>query len=488
MLTQSVCTLVVNTSGFIVLAWLLESTAFGLFAMTQTIASLAGLAQQVGVRTIVINRFQCFAIWANPAFWLTAALGATAMVLMLIAAPIGQAIYDTPELLGMVSIMALSIPLRALTIVPEASLAARMRFRLLALIQMGHATGLITLQVTCALLGFEAYSFVIPHPIIIGILLVIMLGFARPPLRLNPQLRRWRYLVGDAVRLFFSNFSNWIVSQFGYVALGLFQSAAAVGLFFFGLRLSMRTIALLISALRNVLLPALRKIHDNPQRQAHAFLRLARMLALIGTPGCALQAALAQPGFQLLLPQDKYEAIAVVQVLSVGAAFQLLSQPALQLLRAQGRFTALLVQSIVFSTLFLITITTAAIIGAQTHVAVAVLLFYLIAGPAQMYLAVIHGNCGWRDVASVFARPVTFAAIAFGAPWLAGQTLNQSMAADIVRVIGIPVIGCSLYLVLVMRFAPDEFNDLRERLMNTIARKRNKTDEQQQHEALPMSQ
>jgi PST family polysaccharide transporter len=386
----------------------------------------------------------------------------------------------------MVAIMALSIPLRALSIVPEASMAALMRFRVLALIQLGITTGLISLQVICALLGFEAYSFVIPHPIVFGLSLIAMIYLARPPLRLNPQLRRWRYLIGDASRLFFSNFSNWVTSQFGFVVLGLFQSATAVGLFFFGLRLSVRTIVLLIGALRNVLLPALRKIHENPKRQARAFLRSARLLALIGTPGCALQAALAEPGFQLLLPDDKYGAIAVVQALSIGAVFQLVSQPSLQLLRAQGRLSALLVQSIVFSALFVVTVTIAAIFGAQVHVAIGVLLFYLITGPTQMYLAVSHGECGWRDVASVFARPIIFSVIAFGGTWLAGQALDESTAADITRVVGIPLIGSAIYLALTARFAPADFKDLWERIMNTVGRRRNQDVHNGETDAVPM--
>jgi PST family polysaccharide transporter len=368
-------------------------------------------------------------------------------------------------------VLALSMPLNAVCIVPFASLQAQLRFPLLAAIQFGQLAGMMILTIVFALLDFGAYSFVLPRPIMQAVRLAILWWVARPPFRWSPQLRRWRYMIVDAAILFTSHASMFVTNQCAYVILGLFHVDKVVGVYYYAFSLSQRTIVMLTFNLRDVLFPALSSIQDDPARQVTAFLRASRLLALMGIPACLLQAALAEPAFNAFLPARWQGAVPVLQILSLGAVFHLLGVPAFALIRAQGRFRVLLVLSIALGILFLVCVTIGALVGEATSAAVAVALFMAVADPIQMYIAVRPHGGRWRDICNVFAAPLAVAAAAVGTAWLAGNALPAMPGRDWALLVVIPLVSALFYLPLIRRAAPDDWADLVERFRSLLRRR-----------------
>jgi PST family polysaccharide transporter len=338
MLAQAIGTALVNLGGFIVLGWLLLEQDFGLYALAMTIAAAAALIERIGITTILVRRYRRFDRWANPALWMSVAIGIAAGAVMAAVAPLGERFYEAEGLTGLILVVALSMPLIAVSGVPEARLQAQLRFRLLATIRFGLLAGIMLLTILFALLDFGPYSFVIPRPIMQAIRLIILWWVARPPVRWSPQLRRWRYMLTDAVMLGIFNASTFVQNHCDVIVLGFFHTDRVVGLYYYAIRLSQRAVVMLTLNLRDVLFPALSSIQDDPARQVVGFLRASRLMALVGVPACLLTAAIAEPGFRAALPERWAESVPVLQVLSLGSAFRLLGLPAFALIRAQGRF------------------------------------------------------------------------------------------------------------------------------------------------------
>ncbi len=470
MLAQTVTSQVVGLGGFVALGWLLDREDFGVYAMAQTVATAASLVRQVGVRAIVVNRIRRYRSWANPAFWLCGFLGAIAAGAMLVAAPFVARLYDAPDVALLVQVLSAAALLSALTIVPEAKLQAEMRFRLLAGIELTQVAGAMLATVLLAWAGLGALAFVLPRPILRLLQLVITLRAARPRLRPRPQLRRWRWLVGDSLRLLVANGSTYAMSQLDYVVLGIFHAQPVVGLYFYAFALSQRAIVLLTFNLRKVLFPALSSLQHEPARQVAGFMRATRLLVLIGAPACFLQAALAAPLVDLVLDEQWRDAVLLVQVLSIGSLFRLAGMPAGSLLTAQSRYGTLMRLGVATSVVFLVFVAVGATIGAATSTAVAVALAMAIIGPTQILVAVRPGGRTPGDVLRLFALPVAASAAAIVPPWALAARLPDEPWAPWVHLVAVPGIAVPVYVALAAWLMPDDARDLLGRVRDLLRR------------------
>src|SRR5258706_6183968 len=173
------------------------------------------------------------------------------------------------------------------------------------------------LSIFFAKMGWGAYSFVLPLPLITVMRLAVLWSAARPPIRWHLHFKRWKYLMNDSAMLLGANFFTNLTWQGDYMILGVMHDAKTVGIYFFAYNLATQTMQVFTQNLIGVLFPALSKLQDNIVHQTRAFLRAAELLALIGVPLCLLQAAMAGPAMNLLFNSWWRSAIPVLQLLSI---------------------------------------------------------------------------------------------------------------------------------------------------------------------------
>lgn len=431
LLLQTAGAKIVALGAQVALAWLLRREDFGLLSKTFTVAALPGLLYQVGLREVLLGRTTSarrIDRWVGPATWMAGGLGVLSALLMLLLAPVAAAFLypvhvageaasaDRRQLVLMVAVLAWAAPVLALGNVPVAQLQARLRFRAVAGVNFLQLATISVLSICFALAGFGAYSFVLPWPLAAMVRLVVLWVLAPPPLPLRPRLNRWRYLASDTGHVLAARALALVTELGDYVVLGRFHPDVIVGVYYFAFNLSLQTAMLLALNLDGVLMPVLSKLRDEPARQRDAFLSAARAIALVGIPICFLQAVVAGPVIRLVFDPKWYAAIPVLQVLSVGMAFRVLTHPAQSLMRAQGRFATLTRLNGIGAIAFVALTTGAAARAmegaAAVWVAFAVAVFFAVEGPAYMYLSVRRAGARRRDVALVYALPTLLAATA----------------------------------------------------------------------------
>jgi len=162
MLSQSAATRVAGFATQIVLAWLLEPEDFGLIGLAYAIQAFANIVLGSGIGVMLISRPNEYHKLANGGFWYSIGTGLVAAGIMLLAAPVGARLLDSPELVGLLLIMALVAPIRAMWAVPHSALLIQFRFRASAMINLLYWVGGMALSVVFALAGFGAFSFVLP--------------------------------------------------------------------------------------------------------------------------------------------------------------------------------------------------------------------------------------------------------------------------------------------------------------------------------------
>lgn len=455
---------VLNVVGFILLAYLLDLEDWGLAGMTYTVVFFANLIQQAGLREVLIRREARFARWATPGFWMATTFGVVAGLFMVAIAPVAAKLYAEPRVAGLVLIVALTGPLNGLGLVPTVQLQTQLRFRLIAILAFCFQALQIVLSVVFAWQGFGAYSFILPMPIIALLRTVIFWAIARPPLRWHPQLKRWRYLIGDTGMMF----CTWVliigIAQSGHIVLGLLHSADEVGIYHFAFNLSMQTVVLFSLTLGQVLLPALSKLQDNPARQVQAFLRASRLLALLGVPACLLFAATAGPLVRVMFDPKWVAAIPVIQLLSIAMAFRLTWDAGRSLIQAQGRFRTHLMVHILYAGFTVIAVTIGALRAGPLGVAVGLAVSFSLIGPLELYVCTCVAGGRWRDVWRVFTWPMGVGVLSIAAPMAVAALIPQVPGRDWLVLTFVAGTSFLLYFLIIRRLAPQPWHELLSRL------------------------
>ncbi len=342
LMLQTIILKLISSGGQIVLAWLLMPADFGLVTMAYTVTAFIGVFQQTGLKDILIHRHGSYRRWANSAFWMSLYTGIIAGVLEMGTAPMAAGIYHTHRIVGLIAVLALTAPLTQLSVVPMAKLSIDLRFRTSAQIGIWTSVGSIVLSILFAFMHFGAYSFVLPRPIIAAAQAIYLWRATMPPIRWTPQWRRWKFLIRDSTANLAWFLCLTIIGQGDFVTLGRTTSEQVLGIYAFAFNLSLQAQILFTLNLWGVLAPALSKLQDDIVRQTGAFLRAARILALVSIPFTLLQAGLSDAGIHAVFKPKWYPAIPVLQALSMGMAFAVVGAPGGSLLQAQGRFVTLM--------------------------------------------------------------------------------------------------------------------------------------------------
>jgi len=456
LLAQTLGSKGVTVIGQYVLAWLLSKEDFGLIALALTVASFAGVAQQLGVRQVLIQRGDRFGRWANAGFWMSLMAGVVAAFTILASAPLAAAIYHDQRLIAPICILAAAAPLESLWVVPSAQLSSQLKFGLLAKCGLFNTVATTCLTIFFASMGLGVYSFVFPRPLAAVAQAAILWYLAPVPIRRTLDLGRWRFMLRDATLLMGVSLFTMFLLQGDYLLLGLTASTAVVGVYYFAYSLSSQTLQLVSATLGSALFPALSTLQSDPARQKRSCINACRALALFGVPACFVQAALGEPVIRMIFADKWNQAIPIFQVLSVGMAMTVAGTAATSLMQAQGRYKLYLSWTAICASGFMLHVAGGALFGGAFAVGVAVCVFYFIFGPIGLYTAIRPAGGTWRDVAHVYALPVALGAlatlVAVGTVHLIG--FNQRGA--LLHAVTLAIVAGGLYTAGAVRWAGDD--------------------------------
>lgn len=469
MLAQNIAARACGLVSQLVLAALLRPADFGIVGLTYTVTSIAAALTNVGIDDVVLQRQRALRLWAGPTFWISFGLALVAAVLVVGVSPFAAAMYKTPQLVGMLAILALSMPLGALGSVPAMMLRARMRFDVIAVYGTFEIVATALLTVGFAWAGFGAYSFVIPTPIMAAMRAVVMWRLARPEMSFRLRRERWKYVVGNTAVLFATKTLVAAINQGDYIVLGLLASQDVVGAYYFGFRLAAQPLWVLAGNFSGVLFPLLVQLKSDPARQADAALKASTLLSFCVMPLALLQAAVAAPLVGSLFGQKWAASIPIIQLLSVGLALDAVSWVAGALLNARGEFGAALRYVVVQLPIFFALVVVGAVLDKAVGVAWAVCVFYAVTQPVFVIGAYRRVGITPRQVAAIYLRPLVLAAVAVGAGVLISQPLPLA-GHPFGRAAVIAVLGGSLYAALTRWFAREVWNELRGRMLGALGR------------------
>ncbi len=455
---QAIVTKAVMVAGQLSLAWLLSPEDFGEIGLAYTVIAFVTLITNPGIDLILIRRGKRFHLWSTPAFYFTLATGCLGCIAILAAAPLVAHIYESPHVFGLLVVLALATPLGSLQIVPTAKLRSAMNFRAVSVIALAQSVLQTILTVLFALMGTGVYAFVIPVPIVYAAMAVVLWRIARPTVHTRDAFRHWRYLIGDSGYIFSQRLLVTVVLQCDNITLGTLYGAAVVGPYFFAYGVATQAIRLTAGSLQMVLMAGLARMPAFSTQQTQGELRASRAIALCGMPLCMLQATLAGPLLHAFYGEKWAASIPLVQLLSIGLAFDVISWPACSLLEARGQFRFMFLWSCFAATMFVSSVIIGAYVGKAFGTALAICLYYTVLSPPFGCWVFWSSGVRFRDIAGVYIRPLLVGIVAVGATLV---TIRLSQGLSPFMQLGFA--GCAGFIVTLVAarlITPEAWNDI----------------------------
>ena len=470
LLMQTLGGRVVGFLSQLIVAAILGPRDFGVLGLTFTVTAMGALLVSFGIDSVLLQRHGSIRLWIVPAVWGTVALGLVGAVFVAVAGPVAAAIYHAPDIPLLAVIVGLSMPLTAAGTVPMVLLRARFAFPQIATINFFEIVAIQAVTIVLAWLGFGALSFVIPLPVVAALRTGWLWAVTRPSLRGGwVQIKRAKYLVGRSSAVFGTAILQAVILQGDYIALGIWASQSAVGMYFFALKMASQPLLLMASSLSNVLFPTLSTLRNTPRQQGQAAFRAAKILGLAIMPSAALQAVLIGPAIHLFFPDHKWDdSILLMQVLSIGLGFNAIALIAATLLTSRGGFRQQLVYTSVCVPIFLTFALVGAWQGSALGVALAVALYYAFVTPVYSYMVFRRDGIRTSSIAALYLVPACLAALA-GAGALAFAGIAE-LDAGFGRIAAVTLVFGVAYVALLRVFDPRGFADVGSLVRRMIRR------------------
>ncbi len=421
----------------------LDAHAIGVFAIAAVAFGYATLMYEGGMLETLVQSHPRSADERRSVFTLLLAMGVgSALVLVALAEPIAL-LVETPQVAPIVMVLAASLVVIAIGILPHARLIHDMRFAPLAVVSSVQALVSATVMVALAWSGAGAWSLVWGQ-VAGAVLRTLLLNIAVPSLHLPARslagarryLRTSALLIGDGL-LF-----RWYTSIDVFL-LGRWSGTTQLGHFSFGQQVANTPLEKISTVVNDVSLPAYAGLATQREEAAKLMLETMRTHATVGLPvfwGLASVAATAVP---VIFGAQWLPAVFPLVVMAVVAPLRLIGSVETPAMTGIGRAAVLLRTKFIIAPIMTIALIAGAWWGGVRGVSLVWLCVFPPVYALAFRLVLDAIGLGYRQVFAVLRGP----AIAAGLMALSVASLQRWMdgPALAVKLLALIALGAALY-------------------------------------------
>jgi O-antigen/teichoic acid export membrane protein len=335
-----------------VTARLLSPADFGMVAMVTAITGLGQAFADLGLSEATIQRQKISHEQVSALFWINVAIGLALMLVMIGLAPLLVWFYHEPRLRTLTWVLSLTFLIGGLRVQHNALLQRQMRFAAIAIRDVVACTVAVTTAIATACLG-AGYWAIVAFPLTYNSTAVALTWVM---VRWLPGLPRRGARVGSLIafggNVAGSYLINYLNRSADSVLIGWYWGASPLGLYSRAYNLLLRPVNQLNAPLSTIMVPALSRLQNDPERFARYYLRVVNLIMWIVTPLFGFLFVAAEPVIILVLGRKWLEAAPVFQILAIAALAQLLFSPTTWLLVCRGQSGRLLRLLLIVSPIF----------------------------------------------------------------------------------------------------------------------------------------
>lgn len=330
---------IVSVFTTIILARLLQPTAFGQVALAQVVLSIVGLFATLGLPTAVIQTTLNRDRVAFSALTVNVIAGVVVSGLIIAIAPWLGFLLGDKEVVPVLQVLSLSIAIGGTTRVPEALIQKELLFGRLSV--MGVLTEFVNIGVSIGLawLGWGVWSLVygsLAAAVANAVIAWLFLPYLRwvRPANWDPELLKqisgygWRIVGSASVYTLYSYTDGYVVGRvLGTESLGFYSRA---------MDLTSKTVDSINRIIGVVLFPSYAQVQDDKERLGRAYLKGLRMISLLTIPIAGGLFAVSEELIVVLLGANWSPAVAPLKVLTFMSLLKPISSTTSALFNSTG--------------------------------------------------------------------------------------------------------------------------------------------------------
>jgi O-antigen/teichoic acid export membrane protein len=321
------------------LARILPKTDFGLMAMMTVVLAFAAAYADMGLTNAIVHRQDTTRDQLSSLYWLNVAAGACVFAVIVAITPLVAAFYREPRLKGLLPIAAVIFLITPFGQQFQALLQKRLRFRLIATIDMTAAVIGATTAVVCALSGLGVLSLIGGQLAMTGARAAGLCSFGWRSER--PRLHfRWsdtRGYVKFGLYQMGERSVNQLSANLDYLIIGRILGPAVLGPYAIAYQLSVMPMLKINPVLTRVAFPIFALRQGDRRALTYGYERVVGLLVFGVFPllvGLVVLAPLVVP---VVFGPGWTASIPLVQVLGLMALFKTLSNPSGSVFLAIGK-------------------------------------------------------------------------------------------------------------------------------------------------------
>jgi PST family polysaccharide transporter len=321
----------------IVLSRLLSPQDFGVVAMCAPVLAFIALFQDFGLTQATIQKTGIRHEEVNYLFWVNVAVSALLACVLAGAAPLVAAFYGEPRVAGLVAALGLQIMAYGLGAQHLALLTRRMQFARLAIIDVASAVAGLVVSIAWTFID-RSYWALFAGTLTAAVLPTLCFWANS---RWRPSLPRKVDGIGDLINFGAGitgfNFTNFFARNLDNVLIGKYWGEAQLGLYDRAYKLLLFPLSQITNPLSKVMVPALSRLKDEPDRYRSAYLRVMPLILLVALPGVAFAIAMSDVLIPFVLGEQWRQSSSIFLALGFAGLLQPLNNPAGWLFISQGR-------------------------------------------------------------------------------------------------------------------------------------------------------
>jgi len=336
-----------------ILARVLAPSAFGLVAMAGVVLNFGSYFAQMGVGQAIVQRRVLTREHIAAGLWASVLIGAAFSAFVWVAAPLAAAAFNSVELSLVLRVMGLTFFVGSTSNVAGAILQREMRFRALAICDIGaYVVGYAGVGVFTALSGFGVWSLVVAAFCQRSISSICYNALARPPAAPVVSWRPYREILGFGSTVSVIGFLEFLNGNLDTMTVGRFAGSTSLGYYSRAQNLTAVPLHYMSASLVSVLLPSFSSIQADTVRLRKAYLSVITVFAGVGLPIAFGMSGAAREIIAVLLGPRWSAAVPVMQIAAVASAAALLTHFGGMALEATAHLRDKLAMNIAFLIFF----------------------------------------------------------------------------------------------------------------------------------------
>ena len=326
-------------TSVIILSRLLQPADFGIVAMTAPVVAFVGLFQDLGLTQATVQKKQITHAEVNSLFWINMALSISLGVTLILIAPYAARFYNEPQVAALVAAMSIQLVVLGSGAQHYALITRKMGFGRLAI--QDSVAAVLGLAAAIAWAYYERTFWAL----FVGGMTTITVATIACWIGSGwlPGIPRWvagtRSMVNFGAGITGFNFTNYFARNLDQILIGRQWGNQELGLYDRAYRLLLFPLQQIIFPLSKVMVPALSRMQNEPDRYRKAYLRVVPLLLLAALPGVAFAIGTADLFIPLVLGQQWQDSAVIFQALGFAGLLQPLNSPSGWLFISQGRTT-----------------------------------------------------------------------------------------------------------------------------------------------------